>query len=97
MKSLFRFMKGNILVLTVANIEWFFVMRMAFPYFPLYVRELGGTMAAIGFVSFFRALGSFLVYPIAGQIADSIGRVKVIGISRIISALMFLFYIFAPN
>lgn len=97
MKSLFRFMKGNILVITITNIEWFFAMRMAFPYFSLYVRELGGTMTAIGFVNVFRALASLFMYPIAGQIADSMGRVKVIGITRILSALMYLFYIFAPN
>ncbi len=97
MKTSFRFLKGNILVLTITNIIWFFSMRMAVPYFSLYVRELGGSMTAIGFVSVFRALSSFFIYPIAGQIADSVGRVKVIGFTRSLFALMYLFYIFAPS
>jgi len=97
MRSFFRFMKGNILVLTITQIEWFFAMRMASPYFSLYVLALGGSATAIGFINAFRPLASLFLYPIAGYIADNMSRVKVIGISRIFSALMYLFYIFAPN
>ncbi len=97
MKSMFSFMKGNILVLTVSQIAMFFSMRMAMPYFSLYVLELGGTPAEIGLVTSFRALASLFIYPIAGQLADNVGRVKMIGLSRIFAFSMYLFYIFAPN
>ena len=46
MKSMFSFMKGNILVLTVSQIAMFFSMRMAMPYFSLYVLAHGGTPTA---------------------------------------------------
>jgi len=90
-------MKGNILVLTITQIEWFFTMRMASPFLSLYILALGGSPTTIGFINSFRPLASLFVYPIAGYIAENMNRVKVIGISRILSAFMYLFYIFAPN
>ena len=82
MKSMFSFMKGNILVLTLSQIAMWFSFRMAMPYFSLYVLELGGTPTEIGLVASFRALASLFIYPIAGQLADNVGRVKMIGLSR---------------
>ena len=54
-------------------------------------------MAEIGFISFFLPLSGLFIYPIAGQIADRMGRVKVIAISRLLYGASYLFYVFAPN
>jgi len=62
----------------------FFSMRMAMSYFSLYVLALDGTPTEIGLVTSFRALASLFIYPIAGQLADNVGRVKMIGLSRIL-------------
>jgi MFS family permease len=90
-------MKGNVFVLTVTRSAWFLFVEAAMTYFSLYVLALGGTMEAIGFVNGLRPLALLFMYPLAGYIADYKGRVKLIGFAGCLSALTYLFYIFARD
>ncbi len=92
---MFDFIKGNIFIVIVTNIIWFFVLTMANTYFSLYVISLGGSMVVIGVVNALNSLSSLFIYPIAGQVADSIDRVKVIGIARIFRYSTYFFHILA--
>jgi len=96
-KSLFSFMKGNILVITVTRIFGMFSRGAALPYFSLYVLALGGDAASIGFISSLRPLAGLLIFPLAGYVADRTGRVKLIVIAGYLSALTYLLYVFASN
>ncbi len=67
------------------------------PYRSLYVLALGGTAASVGLVNSLIPLASLLIFPVAGFMADQSGRVKLIAIAGYLSALTYLFYIFANN
>ena len=97
LKSFFRFMKGNVLVLTMTRTMQAFLFQMAMPFLPLYILALHGTEAAIGLVFSLGPLAGIFVYPIAGYLADRINRVKLIGIMGIIASLTYLFYVFAQH
>jgi MFS family permease len=93
----FSFLKGNVLVITVTRILGMFSRSAVMPYRSLYVLALGGTAASIGLVNSLIPLASLLIFPIAGFLADQSGRVKLIAIAGYLSALTYLFYIFANN
>lgn len=85
------------LVLTITRILGFFSRGAAFPYASLYVLALGGTTASVGFINSLRPLANLLIIPIAGFLADRRGRVKMIAVATYLSALTYLFYIFANH
>jgi len=72
-------------------------MRMAMPYFSLFVLALGGQPENIGYVRMARTLAALIMFPIAGYVTDQRGRVKIIAVAGYLSALTFLFYIFAMD
>jgi MFS family permease len=74
-----------------------FSMRMVMPFFSLYIISLGGQPTDIGYVRTLRTIAALLIFPIAGYITDRQGRVKVIALAGYLSALTFLFNIFATN
>jgi MFS family permease len=90
-------MKGNVLVLTLTRAVQMFSMRMTMPFFSLFIIALGGQPTDIGYVRTLRTLATLLIFPLAGYITDRQGRVKVIAASGFMSALTFLFYIFATD
>ena len=90
-------MKGNVLVITLTRAAQMFSMRMTTPFFSLFILSLGGQPTDIGYVLTLRTLAALLIFPIAGYITDMLGRVKVIAVAGYISALTFLFYIFATD
>jgi MFS family permease len=90
-------MKGNILVLIITRLMQSFLFQMAMPFLSLYIGALRGTDAAVGLVFSLGPLAGVFVYPIAGYLADSINRVKLIGIMGIISSITYLFYVFAQH
>jgi MFS family permease len=94
---MFRFLKGNVLVMTVTGILGFFARGAVFPYVSLYILVLGGTTGDIGFIDALRPLASLLIFPVAGYIADRSGRVRLIVLAMFLSAIINLFYIFANN
>lgn len=94
---MFSFLKGNVLVMTISRILGFFSRGAVFPYVSLYILALGGTATNVGFIDSLRPLASLLIFPIAGFIADHSGRVKLIITAGYLSALTYLFHIFANN
>ena len=94
---MFSFLKGNVLVITVTRILGMFSRSAAFPYFSLYVLALGGDPAKIGFISSLRPLAGFLIFPLAGFVADRTGRVRLIVVVGYLSASIYLLYVFASN
>lgn len=95
--DMFAFVKGNIRILLICYMIWSFSMFMVMPFFPLYVLELGGTPETIGAINALGAFAGLIVYPIGGYLADSRGRVKIIGTLTYFFALSNIFYIFAPS
>lgn len=93
----FKFMNGNILVITITRVLGMFCRGMAFPYASLYILALGGEPAQIGFINSLRPLAGLLMFPIAGYLADRTGRVRLIALGGYLSGITILLYVIAPN
>jgi len=93
----FRFMRGNVLILTVTNLLGMFCRSMVFPYASLYILALGGKPTQIGLINSLRPLAGLIMFPIAGYLADHAGRVKLIGLASYLSGAICLLYVFAPS
>lgn len=96
-RSPFWFIRGNILVLMVCRVLWSWSTSIVYPFFSLYILALGGTSTEIGLISSLGILAGMFLYPVGGYIADSSGRVKLIGYSTYLYALTHLFFVFASN
>jgi DHA1 family multidrug resistance protein-like MFS transporter len=72
-------------------------MFITFPFFSLYVQELGGSVVDIGVVNSLRPLLGLLLYPIAGYLSDHYSRVKIITLTGFLGAVLWTFFIFAPD
>jgi MFS family permease len=97
LRANFKFMHGNILVISLTRVLGMFSRGMVFPYASLYILALGGDPTQIGFVNALRPLAGLLVYPLAGYLTDHIGRVKLIVLGGYLSGVMVLLYVVAPN
>jgi MFS family permease len=68
------------------------------PYFALFaLAQPGGTPETLGIVASVKAIGFFVIAPIAGRLADSRGRVKMIAAGTSLHALSYLFYVAATD
>lgn len=97
LKNALGFMRGNILVLTITNLLGQFCRSMVFPYASLYILALGGEPEQIGQINALMPLMGLFLFPIAGYIADHVGRVKLIGYSGFFSGAILLLYMLAPS
>lgn len=96
-KSLFSFLSGNVLILTISGALGMFSRSLVFPYAPLYILSLGGDPSEVGLVYALGPLGGLVMYPIAGYLADHVDRAKLIALTGYVSALVVLIYVVAPN
>jgi len=60
------------------------------PFLSLYVLELGGSYQTIGLIMSGASLGSMILYPLGGYIADYQGRIKLIGYMTFVYAVALL-------
>jgi DHA1 family multidrug resistance protein-like MFS transporter len=90
-------LRGNLLILVVCRCIWMFTTSIPRPYLSLYIRELGGTSAAVGLVNSLSSLAGLFLYPLGGYIADSRGRVKLVGAATFLYAISFLPFAFSPS
>jgi len=97
LRSRLSFMQGNMLVLTVNQVLGQFCRSMVFPYASLYILELGGEPAQVGLINALMPLAGLFLFPIAGYITDSVGRVKLIAYAGFFSGAILLLYIVAPS
>ncbi|UCD45616.1 MAG: MFS transporter [Candidatus Bathyarchaeota archaeon] len=86
----FRFMRGNILVMTVCDSLWRISSDIMWPYLSLYVLHLGGRYETIGQVMAVGSIASMILYPLGGYIADYQGRIKLMGYMTFFYAASFL-------
>lgn len=97
MDSMREVLRGNVLVLTLGTVIRQLSLFITFPFFSLYVQELGGSMVDIGIVNSLRPLAAMFIYPIAGALADSYGRVKIIVAMGYLNAVLYILYMLAPD
>lgn len=95
--GLAKFMRGNILVLTITRTLGMFCRSMVFPYASLYILALGGEPAQIGFVNSLSPLAGLIMFPLGGYLADRAGRVRLVALGGYLSSAILLLYILAPN
>ena len=92
-----RFLRGNILILTITQTLGMFCRSMVFPYASLYILSLGGEPAQIGIINSISPLAGLIVFPLAGYLTDRAGRVKMISISGYVGSAILLLYVVAPS
>lgn len=97
MASMREVLRGNVLVLMLGTVIRQLSLFITFPYFSLYIRALGGSNVVIGQVNALRPLAAMFIYPIAGALADSYGRVKIIVAMGYLNAALYLLYMLAPD
>lgn len=97
LRDAFRFMRGNILVLSLTQLLGNFSRAMVFPYTSLFILALGGEAAQIGFITALGPLMGLVLFPIAGHVADNAGRVRIIAFSYYLSSSFLLLFILAPS
>ena len=97
MQSLKEVMRGNLLVFTIGDVLRQLSMFITFPFFSLYVVALGGSMVDIGIVNSLRPLTGLFLYPVAGYVSDRYSKVKIIGYTGILSAVLWSIFIFARD
>jgi MFS family permease len=90
-------LRGNLMILTLNIVLLSFTMFVTFPYFSLYVRELGGSNVIIGLIGALTPFAAMLMFPIAGNLVDNIGRVKILVVSSIVDSLIFTLFFMAPD
>jgi MFS family permease len=93
----FSFFKGNYLVLVVSWIFMDFAGEIPGAYYPLYVKDLGGNEAIIGFIGFIAFLCIAAVQFPGGYLADKYGRRWLISTMTFGVALSYIFYALAPS
>ena len=93
----FKFMHGNILVISLTRTLGMFCRSAVFPYASLYILALGGDPTQIGFVNALKPLAGLLMFPVAGYLTDHVGRVKLIALGGYLSGAILLMYVLAPN
>ena len=93
----FSFFKGNYLVLVVSWIFMDFAREIPGTYYPLYVKDLGGNEAIIGFIGFIGFLCIAAVQFPGGHLADKYGRKWLISTMTFGVALSYIFYALAPS
>ncbi len=96
-KHEFDFISDNFLLLMVGSIITDFGIEMAFTYYPLYVKALGGTVTTVGLLSSIRGIISALTRFPGGYIADKYGRKRILWSMTLLTAFSLLLYAFAPS
>lgn len=97
MASMSEVLKGNVLILTLGTVLRALSLFITFPYFSLYIRELGGSNVVIGFVNSLLPLAAMFVYPIAGALADNYSRVKILVLTGVLNVALYPVYMLAPD
>jgi MFS family permease len=82
----------NFTLSCLANFFYFGSFYLLLPILPQYVDTLGGTPAQVGLVTGLYTMAAVLVRPYFGQLADRIGRKKVMMIGAGCFTLLFMLY-----
>ena len=98
-ESSYAFLKGrNIRVLISCRIIWGLAQALFTPYFSLFaLAQQGMTVELLGLAISMKAVGTAIVAPLAGYLADSVGRKKMIFAGTSLHAVSYLFYFAATD
>jgi MFS family permease len=91
------FLEGNLLVLIVSWMFFYFTFAISFSFESPFIRELGAPPYVIGLMGSFSALLMGLVKIPGAYIADKYGRKQIIATMTFAVSFSYLFYIFAPD
>jgi MFS family permease len=91
------FWKSNFGVMIISSGLWRIGGRMTWPFWALYVLQLGGGYFQIGLISAISSIFSLIPAFFGGYLADAIGRKKMISYTSILMAFDTVIYIYAPN
>ncbi len=90
-------LKGNIGVMLLSSGFWNIASAMTWPFYSLYVLELGGSHIDIGLISAIGAVARIAPTFLGGYLADTLGRKKIIYTMSFLLAWNELIFAFAPH
>lgn len=90
-------LKGNIGIMLLSSGLWNLAGAMTWPFYSLYVLELGGSHITIGLISALGAVTRIIPTLFGGYLADILGRKKILYSMSFIIAANELLLAFAPN
>ena len=91
------FLKGNIGVMLLSSGFWNIAGAMTWPFYALYVLELGGRHIDIGLISAVGAVTRIVPTLFGGYLADTLGRKKILYSMSFMLALNTLMFAYAPD
>ena len=91
------FLKGNIGVMFLSSGLWNIAGSMTWPFYALYVLELGGRHIDIGLISAVGAVTRIVPTLFGGYLADTLGRKKILYSMSFFLALNTLMFAYAPD
>jgi len=98
-ESSYNFLRErNIIVLISCRIIWGLTQALFMPYFSLFVlAQEGVTPELLGIIVSVRAVGTAVMSPLAGYLADSLGRKRIIFAGTALHAVSYLLYVIATD
>ena len=91
------FLRGNIGVLLLSSGLWNIAASMTFPFYALYVLELGGRHIDIGLIFALGAVTRIVPSLFGGYLADALGRKKMLYSLSFLMAVNQLLFAYAPD
>ena len=92
-----KFIRSNIGVLLLSSGLWNIGASMTFPFYALYVLELGGRYIDIGLIFALGAVIRIVPSLFGGYLADALGRKKMLYTLSFLLAVNQLFFAYAPD
>ena len=92
-----KFIRSNIGVLLLSSGLWNIGASMTFPFYALYVLELGGRYIDIGLIFALGAVIRIVPSLFGGYLADALGRKKMLYSLSFLLAMNQLFFAYAPD
>ena len=96
-KNQFSFIQGNFLILMTSWLILDFASETPLTYFPLFIKELGGSVAAVGLIQSVQMFSTAIVQIPGGYLTDKYGRRWLIISMTILAAFARIFYVIAPS
>jgi len=97
LRTEFGFIQGNFLIMVTSWLILDFATEMPMTYFPLFIKELGGTVSTVGLITGSMMVANAIVQIPGGYLTDKYGRKWLIASMTLIAGLANIFYVIAPN
>jgi MFS family permease len=97
LKKIRSLLQGNLGVMVLSSGLWNLGGNMVWPFFSLYVLELGGNYVEIGFIAALSSLVQVIPTFIGGYLSDRVGRRKLVYVMSFLLALNEILKGFAPD